>query len=273
MGITARGAWEAVKRHFRELGLNMQKEPFTVAGIGDMSGDVFGNGMLLSRKIKLAAAFNHRTFSSIPTPIWHASFKERQRLFTTDGLRPGTITMKRSSPKAAEFTHAKPRPFDSAPKSAKCSTSSDTSLQPDELIRAILKMPVDLLWNGGIGTYVKASSEGHSDVGDRSNDAVRVDADELRCKVIGEGGNLGLTQRARVEFSLRGGRINTDFIDNSGGVDSSDREVNIKILLSDVAKKKGMTRHKTQRAACVDDRRRCRIWCCAITICRRRRSA
>ncbi len=243
MGITARGAWEAVKRHFREMGLNTQSDPFTVAGIGDMAGDVFGNGMLLSPKIKLVAAFNHRNIFLDPDPDMARSFKERQRLFKAPGSSwedYGTALIS----KGGGVYSRESKTIRLSNEVRKLLDVTQASLKPDELIRAILRMPVDLLWNGGIGTYVKASQEGHSDVGDRSNDAVRVDADELRCKVIGEGGNLGLTQLARVEFSMHGGRINTDFIDNSAGVDSSDREVNIKILLADVAKQKGMTRAK-----------------------------
>ena len=243
MGITARGAWEAVKRHFREDGINIQKEPFTVAGIGDMAGDVFGNGMLLSRKIKLLAAFNHRNIFLDPNPDMASSFRERQRLFKTP--RTGWEDYEDSViSKGGGVYSRQAKTIRLSNEARKMLDIQATSMKPDQLINAILKMPVDLLWNGGIGTYAKASSEGHDDAGDRSNDAVRVNADELRCKVIGEGGNLGLTQLARVEFDLCGGRINTDFIDNSGGVDSSDREVNIKILLSDVAKQKNMTRAK-----------------------------
>jgi glutamate dehydrogenase len=254
MAITARGAWEAVKRHFHEVGVNIQKEPFTVAGIGDMSGDVFGNGMLLSRKIKLVAAFNHRNIFLDPDPDPAKSFRERKRLFR----KPGSTWQDYDRELISKGGGIYSRHDKTIRLSAEVKTLLDvtaSSLQPDELIRAILKMRVDLLWNGGIGTYAKASIEGHSDAGDRNNDSVRVDADELRCKVIGEGGNLGFTQRARVEFSLRGGRINTDFIDNSGGVDCSDREVNIKILLGDVAKKKGMTRVKRDEllASMTDD--------------------
>ena len=241
MGITAKGAWEAVKRHFHEQGLNTQNDPFTVAGIGDMSGDVFGNGMLLSRKIKLVAAFNHRRIFLDPTPDIVSSYKERQRLFRKKGSTWDDYDESLISKGGGVFSR-QAKTIRLSNEARKLLDIEDTSLQPNELVNAILKMPVDLLWNGGIGTYVKASSEGHSDVGDRSNDAVRVDADELRCRVIGEGGNLGLTQRARVEYSQLGGRINTDFIDNSGGVDSSDREVNIKILLSAVTKQKGMSR-------------------------------
>lgn len=246
MGITARGAWEAVKRHFRELGLNTQKDPFTVAGIGDMAGDVFGNGMLLSRKIKLVAAFNHRNIFLDPDPDLATSYKERQRLFKTPGTGWEDYNATLISKGGGIFSRDA-KTIRISNEVRKLLDIQATALKPDELISAILRMPVDLLWNGGIGTYAKASTEGHSDVGDRSNDAVRVNADELRCRVIGEGGNLGLTQLARVEYSMHGGRINTDFIDNSAGVDSSDREVNIKILLSDVAKQKGMTRSKRNK--------------------------
>ena len=254
MAITARGAWEAVKRHFREQGLNTQKDPFTVAGIGDMAGDVFGNGMLLSRKIKLVAAFNHRHIFLDPTPNMAESFRERKRLFKTprtgwDDYNDALIS------KGGGIYSRQAKTIRLSNEARKLLDIDATSLKPNELINAILKMPVDLLWNGGIGTYVKASHEGHADAGDRSNDSVRVNANELRCKVIGEGGNLGLTQLARVEYSLAGGRINTDFIDNSAGVDSSDREVNIKILLSDVAKQKNMSRKKRNEllASMTDD--------------------
>ncbi len=254
MGITARGGWEAVKRHFHEMGVNTQNDPFTVAGIGDMSGDVFGNGMLLSKKIKLVAAFNHRRIFLDPDPDMAASFKERQRLFRKRGSTWDDYNEALISKGGGVFSR-QAKTIRLSNETRRLLKVDATSLQPDELIRAILKMPVDLLWNGGIGTYVKASSEGHSDVGDRSNDALRVNADELRCKVIGEGGNLGLTQRARVEYGLNGGRINTDFIDNSGGVDCSDREVNIKILLSDVTKKKKMSRARRNEllASMTDD--------------------
>ena len=243
MGITARGAWEAVKRHFREMGLNTQTDPFTVAGIGDMAGDVFGNGMLLSRKIKLVAAFNHRNIFLDPDPDMAASYRERQRLFKTPGTSWEDYDEKLISKGGGVFSRDA-KTIRLSNEVRKLLDVQAASMKPDDLISAILRMPVDLLWNGGIGTYAKASYEGNSDVGDRSNDALRVDANELRCKVIGEGGNLGLTQLARVEYSMNGGRINTDFIDNSAGVDSSDREVNIKILLTDVAKQKGMTRKK-----------------------------
>jgi glutamate dehydrogenase len=254
MAITARGAWEAVKRHFHEMGVNTQKQPFTVAGIGDMSGDVFGNGMLLSRKIRLVAAFNHRHIMLDPSPDTAASFRERQRLFR----RPGS-TWKDYKPalisKGGGVFSRQAKTIRLSNEARRLLDIDAQSLQPDELVRAILKMPVDLLWNGGIGTYVKASSEGHSDAGDRSNDTVRVDANQLRCKVVGEGGNLGFTQRARVEYSQGGGRINTDFIDNSAGVDCSDREVNIKILLGDAAEKKRLSRKKRDEllASMTDD--------------------
>ncbi|MDH3532107.1 MAG: NAD-glutamate dehydrogenase [Gammaproteobacteria bacterium] len=254
MGITARGAWEAVKRHFRERGLNTQKDPFTVAGIGDMAGDVFGNGMLLSRKIRLVAAFNHMHIFIDPDPDMAASFKERQRLFKKP--RSSWADYNEAIISKGGGVHSRQdKMIRLSAEARKLLQTTEKSMQPDQLIRAILRMPVDLLWNGGIGTYVKASGESNTDVGDRSNDSLRIDAKELRCKVIGEGGNLGLTQRARIEYSLAGGRINTDFIDNSAGVDSSDREVNIKILLSDVVKKKRMSRAKRNEllASMTDD--------------------
>ena len=243
MGITARGAWEAVKRHFREIGVNVQKEPFTVSGIGDMSGDVFGNGMLLSRKIKLVAAFNHLHIFLDPDPDIRASFAERKRLFNKPGSGWNDYDEGGISKGGGVFSRQE-KNIRLSPEVRRMLDITETSMQPDQLIKAILRMPVDLLWNGGIGTYVKARSESHSDVGDRDSDRVRINADELHCKVIAEGGNLGLTQLARIEFSRRGGRINTDFIDNSGGVDSSDREVNIKILMSEVVKTKNMSREK-----------------------------
>lgn len=243
MGITARGAWEAVRRHFREQDLNVQKDPFTVIGIGDMSGDVFGNGLLLSRKIKLLAAFNHMHIFLDPNPDMAASYKERRRLFGKPRSSWADYKDQVISKGGGIFSRQAKTIRLSAEVREMLDTEA-TSMQPNELIRTIMRMRADLLWNGGIGTYVKSAIESHGDVGDRSNDNVRVNANELRCKVIGEGGNLGLTQHARIEFSLAGGRINTDFIDNSAGVDSSDREVNIKILLSDVAKHKGMSRAK-----------------------------
>jgi glutamate dehydrogenase len=231
MGITARGAWECVKRHFREMGIDTQRTHFTVAGIGDMSGDVFGNGMLLSRHIRLQAAFDHRHIFLDPEPQSVVSFAERARLFALprsswddydrDKISRGGGVYPRSAKSIALSSDAR----------SMLGIESSTAA-PNEVIRAILRMPVDLLWNGGIGTYVKASDEPNAEVGDRTNDAVRVNGKELRCKVIGEGGNLGLTQRGRVEYALHRGRLNTDFIDNSAGVNTSDVEVNIKILLN-----------------------------------------
>ncbi len=233
MGITARGAWESVKRHFRELGHDVASEDFTVAGVGDMSGDVFGNGMLLSRHIRLVAAFDHRNVFIDPDPDAAAAFEERERMFALPSSSWEDYDADRISPGGGVFSRsAKSIPLSEEARAAL--GVEDERLAPNELIRAILRAPVDLLWNGGIGTYVKSSDEAHADAGDKATDAVRVDASELRCRVVGEGGNLGLTQRARIEFALGGGKINTDAIDNSGGVDCSDHEVNIKILLDSV---------------------------------------
>jgi glutamate dehydrogenase len=234
-GITARGGWECVRRHFREMGKDIQKEPFTVAGIGDMSGDVFGNGMLLSKQIKLLAAFDHRHIFIDPDPDPAVSFEERQRIFNLprsswedydrSKMSAGSILVPRGS-KEVELT----------PEACAALGLADdvTVLDGESLIRAVITAPVELLWNGGIGTYVKDAEETHADVGDPTNDPVRVNAEDLRCKVIGEGGNLGLTQRARIQFHMQGGRINTDALDNSAGVDMSDHEVNLKILLNPV---------------------------------------
>ena len=233
MGITARGAWESVKRHFRELGTDIEATDFTVAGIGDMSGDVFGNGMLLSRHIRLIGAFDHRHVFLDPSPDAAASFAERERLFALPGSSWDDYDAGLISAGGGVF----PRTAKSillSPEARAALDVEDESLTPSELIHALLRAPVDLLWNGGIGTYVKAQEERHAEVGDRANDAVRVDAEELRCRVVGEGGNLGLTQRARVAFARRGGRIIMDAIDNSAGVDCSDHEVNIKILLDTI---------------------------------------
>ncbi|MBV9445123.1 MAG: NAD-glutamate dehydrogenase [Streptosporangiaceae bacterium] len=234
MGITARGAWESVKVHFASLGLNPEVDEFTAVGIGDMSGDVFGNGMLLSRKLKLVAAFDHRHVFVDPSPSPETSFAERERLFAL----PRSTWADYDPALISAGGGVWPRSVKSIPVSLQVREvlgieSSVTALSPDELISAILRAPVDLLWNGGIGTYVKASDEPQADVGDRSNDSVRVSASQLRARVVGEGGNLGLTQAARIEYSLHGGLVNTDFIDNSAGVDTSDHEVNIKILLAD----------------------------------------
>ncbi|MEX2495928.1 MAG: NAD-glutamate dehydrogenase, partial [Woeseia sp.] len=246
MGITARGAWEAVKRHFREQGVNVQTDPFTVAGIGDMSGDVFGNGMLLSRQIRLVAAFDHQHIFLDPEPDAEASFEERQRLFSL-GRSSWMDYREELISKGGGVWPRQARQVKLSKEARRLLGTDKTTMQPLELIRSILKMPVDLLWNGGIGTYIKASTESHADAGDKGNDSVRVNASDLRCKVIGEGGNLGITQRGRIEYSLKGGRLNTDFIDNSAGVDSSDREVNIKILLGAAEKEKGLTRAKRNK--------------------------
>jgi glutamate dehydrogenase len=235
MGITARGAWESVKRHFREIGIDTQSEDFTVIGIGDMSGDVFGNGMLLSEHIRLVAAFDHRHIFLDPTPDPAPSYVERRRLFALPRSSWGDYSRDLISAGGGVW----PRSAKSIPISAQARAAlgiaddSVTKMSPPELIRAILLAPVDLLWNGGIGTYVKASSESHVDVGDKTNDAIRVNGRQLRVKVVGEGGNLGLTQRGRIEYAMAGRHINADFIDNSAGVDCSDHEVNIKILLRD----------------------------------------
>lgn len=233
MGITARGAWESVKRHFREFGLNTQEQPFTVVGVGDMSGDVFGNGMLLSKKIRLIAAFDHRHIFIDPNPDPESSWNERERLFALSRSSWDDYDKKLVSAGGGIW----PR----SAKSIKLSREAREALgieaenlSPSELMRSILTAPVDLLYNGGIGTYVKASSESDASVGDRANDAIRVNGADLRCRVVGEGGNLGMTQLGRIEFALKGGKINTDAIDNSGGVDCSDHEVNIKILLNSV---------------------------------------
>ena len=230
MGITAKGAWESVKRHFREVGHDVQSEDLTVVGIGDMSGDVFGNGMLLSRHIRLIAAFDHRHVFLDPDPDAAASFEERRRLFEL----PASTWADYDAALISDGGGVFPRSAKSIPLSAQVREAlavEAESLPPNEMIRAILRAPVDLLWNGGIGTYVKATGESHAEAGDKAGDAVRVDASELRCRVVGEGGNLGMTQRARIEYALAGGRLNTDAIDNSAGVDCSDHEVNIKVLL------------------------------------------
>jgi glutamate dehydrogenase len=234
MGITARGAWESVKRHFRELGVDIQREDFTVVGIGDMSGDVFGNGMLLSEHIKLVAAFDHRHIFLDPNPDPAKSYAERRRLFELPRSSWADYSPELISEGGGVFPRtAKSIPITPQVRAALGLPETMSAASPPELMKAILTAPVDLLWNGGIGTYVKASSESHADVGDKSNDPIRVDATQLRARVVGEGGNLGLTQRGRVEYALAGGRIYTDSIDNSAGVNTSDREVNIKILIGD----------------------------------------
>ncbi|WP_411145262.1 NAD-glutamate dehydrogenase [Streptomyces sp. x-80] len=242
MGITARGAWESVKRHFRELGHDCQREDFTAVGVGDMSGDVFGNGMLLSEHIRLVAAFDHRHIFLDPSPDAAVSYAERRRLFELPrsswadydtgllsqggGIHPRT---------------AKSIPINAQVRAALGIDAGVKKMTPADLMQAILKAPVDLLWNGGIGTYVKSSAESNADVGDKSNDAIRVNGEDLRTKIVGEGGNLGCTQLGRIEFAAAGGKINTDAIDNSAGVDTSDHEVNIKILLNAVVANGDMT--------------------------------
>jgi glutamate dehydrogenase len=241
MGITARGAWESAKRHFRELGVDVQRAAITVVGIGDMSGDVFGNGVLLSRHLKLVGAFNHAHIFLDPEPDPEASYRERERLFHL----PGSSWADYDRTVISAGGGVWPRTAKSIPLSPEARAAlgvEATALPPNELISVLLRAPVDLLWNGGIGTYVKAAAERDADVGDRANDAVRIDASRLRCRVVVEGGNLGFTQLGRIEYALSGGRINTDFIDNSGGVDTSDHEVNIKILLNSVVAAGDMTR-------------------------------
>ena len=230
LGITARGVWESVKRHFREIGTDVVNEPFTVVGIGDMSGDVFGNGMLCSEQLCLVAAFDHRHVFVDPAPNPALGYQERRRLFEMAGSTWDDYDRSKISAGGGVW----PRTAKSIPISPEMRLALGVEvdkMSPDELIRAILCAPVDLLYNGGIGTYVKASSESNADAGDRVNDSLRVNGSELRCRVVAEGGNLGFTQRGRIEFAMGGGRINTDFIDNSGGVNCSDHEVNLKILL------------------------------------------
>ncbi len=232
MGITARGAWESVKRHFREQQLDIQSSPFTVVGIGDMAGDVFGNGMLLSEHIRLLAAFNHQHIFIDPNPDCALAHAERQRLFALPRSTWSDYDATLISKGGGVFSRRSKR-IAISPDMRACLDIDAEHLTPDQLINALLKAPVDMLWNGGIGTYVKASSETHADVGDKANDGLRINGNELRCRVLGEGGNLGFTQRGRIEFALNGGASNTDFIDNAGGVDCSDHEVNIKILLNE----------------------------------------
>ncbi len=246
MGITARGAWESIKRHFRELGTDIQRHPFTVVGIGDMSGDVFGNAMLLSRHTRLLAAFNHAHVFLDPNPDPTVSFAERRRLFELPRSAWSDFDRSLISSGGGVYERsAKAIPI--SPEVQAALRIEADSLAPAELIRELLRAPVDLLFNGGIGTYVKSAEETQADVGDKANDAVRVNGAELRCQVVGEGGNLGLTQRGRIEYALSGGpdrgggRINTDAIDNVAGVNCSDHEVNIKILLRDVVATGEMT--------------------------------
>ena len=254
MGITARGAWVSVQRHFREMGIDVQTQPITVAGCGDMSGDVFGNGMLLSRAIRLVAAFDHRHIFIDPSPDPLASWKERKRLFELPrsswaDYDPGLIS------KGGGVYSRDLKRIKLAKPARELLGIEEKEIEPDALISAILRSRVDLMWFGGIGTYVKAASENHIQVGDPANDMLRVDAEDVRAKVIGEGANLGVTQAARIAFSLGGGRINTDFIDNSAGVDCSDNEVNIKIALAAAMHEGQLTEKKrnTLLAAMTDE--------------------
>jgi glutamate dehydrogenase len=240
LGITAKGAWESVKRHFGELGQDVMTEPFTVVGIGDMSGDVFGNGMLMSPAIKLVAAFDHRHVFIDPDPDPATSIEERRRLFEL----PSSSWDDYDRSLISEGGGVWPRSAKSVPLSEQARAVLGVeaqSLSPMELCQAILRAPVDLFWNGGIGTFVKASTESHEDAGDRANDPLRVNGGDLRCRVVAEGGNLGFTQRGRIEYAMAGGRINTDAIDNSAGVDCSDHEVNLKILLAQAVESGDLT--------------------------------
>lgn len=246
IGITARGAWESVKRHFYEMDFDISKKDFTVVGIGDMAGDVFGNGMLLSHHIKLIAAFNHAHIFIDPTPDPKVSFEERKRLFHLPRSSWSDYNNELISKGGGVFS----RSLKAIPVSREMKQLfgiKQTTIEPNELIRHILMASFDLLWSAGIGTFVKAESETQADVGDRTNDAIRINGSELQCKVVGEGGNLGLTQLARIEYSLKGGLIYTDFIDNSGGVSCSDKEVNIKILLDGIVRAGDLTlKHRNQ---------------------------
>ncbi|MGE0045808.1 MAG: NAD-glutamate dehydrogenase, partial [Hyphomonadaceae bacterium] len=232
MGITAKGAWEAVKRHFREIGKNIQEEPFTVIGVGDMSGDVFGNGMLLSQQIKLIAAFDHRDIFIDPNPDPAASWAERKRMFDLPRSSWADYDKSLISPGGGVFSRAT-KAIPLSPEMKAITGLSAQTAAPSEILSALLRAKCELLWFGGIGTYIKAKSESHAQVGDKANDAHRVDGEDVAALVIGEGANLGLTQAGRIAFARKGGRINTDAVDNSAGVDTSDHEVNIKILLAD----------------------------------------
>ncbi|OMQ28732.1 hypothetical protein BK799_29065 [Rhodococcus sp. D-1] len=236
MGITARGAWISAQRHLNEIGIDPDRAPFTAVGVGDMSGDVFGNGMQRSRSIRLIAAFDHRDIFLDPDPDPDASYRERQRLFDTAGSSWQDYDRTRISRGGGVWSRTtKTIELSAEIRRALGLATEATSLTADELIQAILRAPVDMVWNGGIGTYVKASFESHLSVGDKSTDTVRIDADQLRAKVVVEGGNLGLTQAARIQYARNGGRVNTDALDNSAGVDCSDHEVNIKIALSSLS--------------------------------------
>ncbi|MFQ3323560.1 MAG: glutamate dehydrogenase [Pseudomonadales bacterium] len=245
MGITARGAWVAVQRHFRELSINIQEQEFAVIGIGDMAGDVFGNGMLLSKTIRLVAAFNHKHIFIDPDPDAAKSWAERSRLFADiagwEAYNLGIVS------KGGGLFERGAKSISISPQMAKCFDIKETELTPTELIHRLLKAPVDLIWNGGIGTYVRATAESNEQVGDKANDQTRVTGCQLRCKVFGEGGNLGMTQRGRVEFCLAGGICNSDFVDNAAGVDCSDHEVNIKILLNEIVAADDLTKKQRNK--------------------------
>jgi glutamate dehydrogenase len=230
MGITARGAWECVKRHFRELGKDIQTTGFTVAGVGDMSGDVFGNGMLLSPCIQLVAAFDHRHIFIDPSPDMAKSFAERERLFNLPGSSWADYNPKLISTGGGVYSRQE-KSITLSEEAQQILGLTQAKITPNDLMQAVLRAPVELLYFGGIGTYIKGSNQSHQDVGDKGNDAIRVNGHELRCQVVGEGANLGVTQSGRIEYARQGGKINTDFVDNSAGVDTSDHEVNIKILL------------------------------------------
>lgn len=240
MAITARGAWESVKRHFKNLDVNTQQDLFTVVGIGDMAGDVFGNGMLLSDKIQLVGAFNHLHIFVDPNPDADAAFAERKRLFNLPRSSWEDYSAELISKGGGVFSRSA-KSIVITPEMQQAFGIEETRLSPNDLIRAMLKAKVDLIWNGGIGTYVKSSEETDADVGDKANDALRINGAELNCRVVGEGGNLGFTQRGRMEAAANGVRVYTDFIDNAGGVNCSDHEVNIKILIDEVVKRGDMT--------------------------------
>ncbi len=242
MGITAKGAWESVKRHFRALGIDSQSQDFTCAGIGDMSGDVFGNGMRLSRHIRLVAAFDHRHVFIDPNPDAARSFEERERMFKVPGSSWADYDTSLISAGGGVYPRsAKSVTINAETRAVLGLADSVTQLTPTELVSAVLRAPVDLLWNGGIGTYIKSEAETNADVGDRANNALRINGSEVRARIIGEGGNLGMTQRGRIEAAMNGVLLNTDFIDNSAGVDTSDHEVNIKILLNDAVRREELT--------------------------------
>lgn len=240
MGITARGAWVSVQRHFRELGIDVQTQPISVIGIGDMAGDVFGNGLLRSKTLKLVAAFNHQHIFIDPNPDPELSYAERDRLFQLPRSSWSDYKQELISTGGGIFLRSA-KSIRLTPQMKERFDLSADAMTPTELISALLKAPVDLIWNGGIGTYIKSSKEQHTDVGDKANDALRVNGRDVRAKVIGEGGNLGMTQLGRIEYALNGGLCNTDFIDNAGGVDCSDHEVNIKILLNDIVQNGDLT--------------------------------